>query len=53
MALILNAGIILQAQGISINDVLAMTGLILFFTAIGEQVAHYRVVVTRIVALEA
>jgi simple sugar transport system permease protein len=53
MALVLNAGIILQAQGISINDVLAMTGLILFFTAIGEQVAHYRVVVTRIVAQEA
>jgi ABC-type uncharacterized transport system permease subunit len=53
MAVILNAGIILQAQGISINDVLAMTGLILFFTAIGEQVAHYRVVVTRVVAQEA
>ncbi|MDB5405166.1 MAG: transporter permease [Rhodospirillales bacterium] len=53
MAVILNAGIILQAQGILLNDVLAMTGLILFFTAIGEQVAHYRIVATHVVAQEA
>lgn len=53
MAVILNAGIVLQAQGVSVNEVLAMTGLILFFTAIGEQAAHYRLVRTRLVPQEA
>ena len=42
MAVILNAGIVLQTKGITVNTVLAMTGLILFFTAIGDELAHYR-----------
>lgn len=44
MGTLLNAGIILQTQGINTNAVLAITGLILFFTALGDELAHYRVV---------
>lgn len=44
MGTLLNAGIILQTQGINTNAVLAITGLILFFTAIGDELAHYRLV---------
>ena len=43
MALILNAGIILQTQGVTTSAVLAITGLILFLTAIGDELAHYRI----------
>jgi simple sugar transport system permease protein len=43
MAFILNSGIILQTQGLTTSAVLAMTGLILFLTAIGDELAHYRV----------
>jgi general nucleoside transport system permease protein len=46
MALILNSGIILQTRGVNTNTVLAITGLILFFTAIGDEFAHYRLVAT-------
>lgn len=42
MAVILNGGIILQTQGLTTNTVLAMTGLILLFAAIGDELAHYR-----------
>ncbi|MDL2408557.1 ABC transporter permease [Rhizobium calliandrae] len=42
MAFILNSGIILQTQGLSTSAVLAITGLILFLTAIGDEIAHYR-----------
>ena len=42
MGVILNAGIILQTQGLNTNAVLAITGLILVLTAIGDQAAHYR-----------
>ena len=42
MATLLNAGIILSAQGLNTSAVLAITGLILFFTAIGDELAHYR-----------
>ena len=42
MALILNAGIILQSSGVSSYEVLALTGLLLFFVAIAEQLAYYR-----------
>ena len=42
MAVILNSGIILQTQGVNTTTVLAITGLILFFTAIGDEFAHYR-----------
>jgi simple sugar transport system permease protein len=44
MAVILNAGIVLQTKGITQNTVLALTGLILFFTAVGDELAHYRLV---------
>ena len=44
MAVILNAGIVLQTKGITTNTVLALTGLILLFTAIGDELAHYRLV---------
>ncbi|PSJ61078.1 ABC transporter permease [Kumtagia ephedrae] len=47
MAVILNSGIILQTQGITVSTVLAITGLILFFTAIGDELAHYRVTRTK------
>ena len=44
MAFILNSGIILQTQGLTTSAVLAITGLILFLTAIGDELAHYRIV---------
>ncbi len=43
MGVILNSGIILQTQGVNVSTVLAITGLILFFTAIGDEAAHYRI----------
>jgi simple sugar transport system permease protein len=46
MAVVLNSGIILQTQGVYTSTVLAITGLILLFTAIGDEFAHYRVVRT-------
>ena len=42
MAMILNAGIVLQAYGVSSYEVLALTGLVLLFTAVGERLAYYR-----------
>lgn len=44
MAVILKAGIALQTQGVNISTVLAITGLILFFTAIGDELSRYRIV---------
>ncbi|MVA69477.1 ABC transporter permease [Agrobacterium vitis] len=44
MAFILNSGIILQTQGLTTSTVLAITGLILFLTAIGDEISHYRIV---------
>lgn len=46
MGVILNSGIILQTKGLNVSTVLAITGLILFFTAIGDELAHYRLVRT-------
>lgn len=43
MAVILNGGIILQTQGFTTHTVLAITGLILMFAAIGDELAHYRI----------
>ena len=40
---VLNSGIILQTQGLTTSAVLAMTGLILFLTAIGDELSHYRI----------
>ena len=50
MAVILNSGIILQTEGLNVSTVLAITGLILFFTAIGDELAHYRVIRTEATA---
>lgn len=44
MAVILKSGIALQTQGVNISTVLALTGLILFFTAIADELSHYRIV---------
>jgi ABC-type uncharacterized transport system permease subunit len=43
MALILNSGIVLQTQGVNTSTVLAITGLILFLTAIGDELAHFKI----------
>jgi simple sugar transport system permease protein len=43
LAVILNAGIILQSYGMSSYEILALTGLVLFFVAIGERLVHFRV----------
>ena len=42
MAVILDAGTVLQAYGVSNYEVLALTGLVLLFTAVGERLAFYR-----------
>ena len=47
MALVLNAGTILQTQGIPSSASVALTGLILLFAAMGERLAHYRLVPLR------
>ena len=47
MALVLNAGTILQTQGSPASASVALTGLILLFAAMGERLAHYRIVVLR------
>lgn len=44
LALVLNGGIVLQAQGLSVNVVLAVTGLILLLVSISDIVANYRLV---------
>jgi simple sugar transport system permease protein len=46
IALVLNSGIMLQTQGISTDTVLALTGLILMFAAVGHQFAHYKFIRT-------
>lgn len=43
MAFILNSGIILQTQGLTTSVVLAITGFILFLTAIGDELSFYRI----------
>lgn len=43
MAFIQNSGIILQTEGLTTSSILAMTGLILFLTAIGEELSYYRI----------
>jgi ABC-type uncharacterized transport system permease subunit len=47
VAVLLNAGISLQVQGLSIHIVTAITGLILLFAAIGDVAARYRLVRAR------
>jgi general nucleoside transport system permease protein len=42
MAVILNAGVVLQTQGLNNQAVLAITGLLLLYTAVADECAHYR-----------
>jgi ABC-type uncharacterized transport system permease subunit len=44
LAVLLNAGIVLQTQGLSVNSMLAINGVILIFAAVGEVAAGYRLV---------
>jgi ABC-type uncharacterized transport system permease subunit len=44
LAVLLNAGIVLSTQGLSVNTVIAINGLILLFAAAGEVAAQYRLV---------
>lgn len=44
LAVLLNAGIVLQTSGLSVNAMLAINGLILIFAAIGEVVTRYQLV---------
>lgn len=44
IAVLLNAGVVLQTQGVNGNTVLALTGLVLFLTAMGDEAAHWRLV---------
>ena len=48
IAFILNAGLVLQSAGLSVNSVLALTGLILLLVTCSEMLARYRVVRTAI-----
>lgn len=50
MGIILNGGIVLQAYGVSTNEVLALTGLVLLFIAVGEPLAYYRLARQRVPA---
>jgi ABC-type uncharacterized transport system permease subunit len=42
-AVLLNAGIVLKTQGLPLNSVTAVTGVILLFAAIGEVATRYRI----------
>jgi simple sugar transport system permease protein len=46
MAILLNGGIVLQSQGLTGHTVLAVTGLILLYAAIGDEVTHYKIIRT-------
>lgn len=48
MAVLLNGGIILQSQGLTMHTVLAVTGLILLYAAIGDEAAHYKILRTKV-----
>lgn len=47
LAILLNAGIVLQAQGISVNTMLAINGVILLFAAVGWVASRYRLTMGR------
>lgn len=42
LACLLNAGIVLQTQGLSLHTMLAINGVILMFAAVGEVAAQYQ-----------
>lgn len=48
MAILLNGGIVLQSQGLTGHTVLAVTGLILLYAAIGDEAAHYKILRTKV-----
>jgi general nucleoside transport system permease protein len=43
-ALLLQAGVVLQTQGLSVNAIVALTGLILLFAALGEVASRIRLI---------
>ncbi|MCQ8239726.1 ABC transporter permease [Rhizosaccharibacter radicis] len=47
MAVVLNAGTVLQTQGLPASAAVALVGLILLFVAMGERLSHYRIAVIR------
>lgn len=47
LVFILNAGVALQTQGLTMSAVLAFTGLVLLFTALADGCVHYRPVRAR------
>jgi simple sugar transport system permease protein len=44
LAVLLNAGIVLQTKGLSVNTVMAINGLILLLVGIGEVASQYQIV---------
>jgi ABC-type uncharacterized transport system permease subunit len=48
LAVLLNAGIVLQTSGLSVNAMLAINGVILIFAAVGEVATQYKLVHERI-----
>jgi len=44
LAVLLNAGIVLQTSGLSVSAMLAINGVILIFAAVGEVASQYRLV---------
>lgn len=47
LAVLLNAGIVLQTSGLSVSAMLAINGVILIFAAIGEVATHYQLSIER------
>lgn len=43
LAVLLNAGIVLQTSGLSVSAMLAINGIILIFAAVGEVLAQYKI----------
>jgi hypothetical protein len=48
LAVLLNAGIVLQTSGLSVSAMLAINGVILIFAAVGEVATQYHLVHERI-----
>jgi simple sugar transport system permease protein len=44
VAMLLNSGAILSTRGLNVSIVLAVTGLVLLYAAVGEELAHYRLI---------
>lgn len=48
MALITNAGVVFQTRGLSVDMILAITGLILIFAAVGDYVSNFDILIGRV-----